>query len=79
MKAEKTTIITGKEYQHIKEHLQNNAYYEFSNGSMFSPETVKITEIYLDTDPDFTRNPKQFARVADDQNVQVKMVYEEAE
>ena len=79
MKAEKTTMITGKEYQHIKEHLKTNDFYEYRTGGAFTPETIKITEIYLDTDPDFTRNPQQFARVNDDLHVQVKMVYEEAE
>lgn len=77
MKAEKTIIITGKQYQHVKEHLNNHPYYEYHTGSEFDPEILKVTEIYLDTDPDFTRNPKQFARINDDLNVQVKIAYEE--
>jgi hypothetical protein len=77
MKAEKTIMITGKQYQHIKEHLEHHPDYNYNSGGLYDPETIKVTEIYLDTDPDFTRNPKQFARVNDDLNVQVKIVYEE--
>jgi uncharacterized protein YozE (UPF0346 family) len=77
MKAEKTIMVTGKEYQHIKEYLEHNPDYEYHAGSEFEPEIIKVTEIYLDTDPDFTRNPKQFARINDDLSVQVKIVYEE--
>ncbi len=77
MKAEKTIMLTGKEYQHIKEQLESNPVYEYHTGTGFDKETIKVTEMYLDTDPDFTRNPKQFARVNDDLNVQVKIVYEE--
>jgi hypothetical protein len=77
MKAEKTIMVTGKEYQYIKEYLEQHDEYEYQTGTEFDPQTIKVTEIYLDTDPDFTRNPKQFARVNDDLNVQVKIVYEE--
>jgi hypothetical protein len=77
MKAEKTIMITGKEYQHIKEYLEQHPEYEYHTGSEFEPEVIKVTEIYLDTDPDFTRNPKQFARIDDDLHVQVKIEYED--
>ena len=77
MKTEKTIMITGKEYQHIKEQLESNPVYEYHTGTEYDPEIITVSEIYLDTDPDFTRNPKQFARVNDDLNVQVKIVYEE--
>ncbi len=70
-------MITGKEYQHIKEYLAQHPEYEYHTGNAYDHETIKVTEIYLDTDPDFTRNPKQFARINDDLNVQVKIVYEE--
>jgi len=76
MKEEKTIMVTGKEYQHIKEHLQNHPEYDYHAGTEFDPEVIKVTEIYLDTDPDFTRNPAQFARINDDLHVQVKIVYE---
>ena len=77
MKTERTIMITGKEYQHIKEHLESHDEYEYHTGTEFDPELIRVTEIYLDTDPDFTRNPKQFAKVDDDLHVQVKIVYEE--
>ena len=77
MKAERTIMITGKEYQHIKEHLENHADYEYHTGTEFDPEIIKVTDIYLDTDPDFTRNPKQFAKIDEDLSVQVKIEYEE--
>jgi hypothetical protein len=77
MKAEKTIMVTGKEYQHIKEYLEHHTEYEYPTGNEFDPQMIKVTEIYLDTDPDFTRNPKQFARINDDLHVQVKIVYEE--
>ena len=77
MKAERTIMITGKEYQHIKEHLTNNPDYEYHTGTEFDPEILKVTDIYLDTDPDFTRNPKQFAKIDEDLSVQVKIEYEE--
>ena len=77
MKTERTVMITGKEYQHIKEHLENHDEYEYHTGTEFDPETIKVTEIYLDTDPDFTRNPAQFAKIDGDLSVQVKIVFEE--
>ncbi|GAB3920651.1 hypothetical protein [Mucilaginibacter myungsuensis] len=77
MKTERTIMMTGKEYQHIKEQLETNAEYEYHTGTEFEPETLTLTDIYLDTDPDFTRNPEQFARIDGDLSVQVKVVYEE--
>lgn len=77
MKAEKTILITGKEYQHIKEHLAHHPEYEYFNEEEPRPETIKVTEIYLDTNPDFTRHPKEFARVNENLQVQAKIVYEE--
>lgn len=70
-------MVTGREYQHIKEYLDTHDAYNYRTGNEFDPQIVKVTEIYLDTDPDFTRNPKQFARINDDLHVQVKIVYEE--
>lgn len=70
-------MITGKEYQHIKEHLLHHADYEYQTRNGHHQETIKVTEIYLDTDADFTRHPEQFARINDDLQVQVKIVYEE--
>lgn len=77
MKAEKTLMITGKQYQEIKAHLQNNASYTYNSGTDANPEVIEITDISLDTDPDFTRNPKQFAKVHDDKEVQVIAEYDE--
>jgi len=74
MKAEKTIMVTGKEYQHIKDYLKDHESYTYHNGN----EDIDVTEIYLDTDPDFTRNPQQFAKVTDNLCVQVKVEYEAA-
>lgn len=68
-------MITGKHYQDIKEHLDNSQPYQYNIGTENHPELVSVTEIYLDTDPDFTRNPKQFAKISDDLKVQVKIEY----
>ncbi|WP_295771148.1 hypothetical protein [uncultured Mucilaginibacter sp.] len=76
MKAEKTVMLTGKQYQDIKLHLQTQPYYEFNAGTSFNPDHVRITDIYLDTDPEFTRNPQQYAKVHNDNLVQVKIEYE---
>ncbi|MFD1257576.1 hypothetical protein ACFQ3S_12280 [Mucilaginibacter terrae] len=76
MKAEKMVMLTGKQYQDIKLNLENQPYYEYNTGTNNNPDIVKITEIYLDTDPDFTRNPKQFAKVTDDNFVQVRIEFE---
>lgn len=76
MKEEKTIMVTGKEYQYIKEHLEHHPEYEYHAGTEFDTQIIKVTEIYLDTDADFTRHPQQFARVNDDLQVQVKIVYE---
>lgn len=70
-------MLTGKEYQHIKEHLTHNPEYEYLTEGDHHTERIKVTEIYLDTDADFTRHPEQFARVNDNLQVQAKIVYEE--
>jgi hypothetical protein len=77
MKAEKTLMITGKLYQDIQAHLQNNDSYEYNCGTALNPHIIKITEISLDTDPEFTRNPKQYGKVHEDKSVQVVAEYEE--
>ncbi len=69
-------MITGKQYQNIKQHLENQSSYSYNTGSDNNPDVVNITDIYLDTDPDFTRNPTQFAKVHNDNLVQVKIEYE---
>lgn len=76
MKAEKMVMLTGKQYQEIKHSLENQASYEYNAGTAGSPDVVHITEIYLDTDPDFTRNPTQYAKVHNDNYVQVRIGYE---
>jgi len=69
-------MLTGKQYQDIKLSLESQPSIEYNIGTDNNPELVKITEIYLDTDPDFTRNPKQFAKVNNDNFVQVRVEYE---
>ena len=73
--AEKTIMITGKHYQEIKEQVDNNEPYAYNIGTDGHPQMINITDIYLDTDPDFTRNPRQFAKVSDNLKVQVKIEY----
>jgi hypothetical protein len=76
MKAEKMVMLTGKQYQEIKQSLEQQPSYEYNAGTSNNPDMVHITEIYLDTDPEFTRNPKQYAQVNDDNFVQVRIEYE---
>jgi len=76
MKAEKMIMLTGKQYQEIKQSLESQSSYEYNAGTNGNPDVVHITEIYLDTDPDFTRNPTQFAKVHNDNYVQVRIGYE---
>jgi hypothetical protein len=76
MKAEKMVMLTGKQYQDIKQSLETGSTYEYNTGTTSNPDVVHITDIYLDTDPDFTRNPTQFAKVHNDNFVQVKIEFE---
>lgn len=69
-------MLTGKQYQEIKQSLEQQPSYEYNAGTNNTPDIVHITEIYLDTDPEFTRNPKQYAKVQDDNYVQVRIEYE---
>lgn len=76
MKAEKMVMLTGKQYQEIKHILESQPSYQYNAGTALNPDVVNITEIYLDTDPDFTRNPTQYAKVHNDNYVQVRIGYE---
>ncbi|WP_345955537.1 hypothetical protein [Mucilaginibacter sp. PAMB04168] len=76
MKAEKMVMLTGKQYQEIKQALESQPFLEYNVGTNGNPEVVNISEIYLDTDPEFTRNPKQYAQVHDDHFVQVRIEYD---
>ncbi|MET3502650.1 hypothetical protein FHW88_000183 [Mucilaginibacter sp. SG538B] len=75
MTAEKMIIVTGKQYLELKQSLESGEGLTYNIGTDKHPEMVKITNIYMDTDPDFTRNPRQFARMHEDLNVQVKLEY----
>jgi hypothetical protein len=75
MTAEKMIIVTGKQYLELKQSLESGGGLTYNIGTDKHPEMVKITNIYMDTDPDFTRNPRQFARMHEDLNVQVKLEY----
>lgn len=75
MTAEKMIIVTGKQYLQLKQNLESNEGLTYNIGTDKHPEVVKITNIYMDTDPDFTRNPRQFASMHEDLNVQVKLEY----
>ena len=78
MKAEKMVMLTGKEYQDIKSKIDNNQPCIYNIGSASKPQIINVLSIYLDTDPDFTRNTGQFAKVSDTKQVQVKLEFEEA-
>lgn len=78
MKAEKMVMLTGKEYQDIKNKIDNNQPCIYNIGSAAKPQIINVLSIYLDTDPDFTRNTGQFAKVSDTKQVQVKLEFEEA-
>jgi hypothetical protein len=75
MTAEKMIIVTGKQYLELKQSLESGEGLTYNIGTDKHPEIVRITNIYMDTDPDFTRNPRQFARMQEDLNVQVKLEY----
>jgi len=77
MKTERMVMMTGRKYQELKNSVDNNQTPEFNIGTDHKPHVVKITDIYLDTDPEFTRNPQQYAKVHDDKHVQVMVEYEE--
>jgi len=78
MKTENKIMLTGKQYQQIKEKLETQPSYKYNTGTDSAPEIVQITDIYLDTDPEFTRNYNQYAKVGDDNFVQVKIEYDGA-
>jgi hypothetical protein len=75
MTAEKMIIVTGKQYLELKQSLESGEGLTYNIGTDKHPEIVKITNIYMDTDADFTRNPRQFASMHEDLNVQVKLEY----
>jgi hypothetical protein len=75
MTAEKMIIITGKQYLELKQQLESSEGLTYNIGTDKHPEMARITNIYMDTDADFTRNPKQFASMHEDLNVQVKLEY----
>jgi len=75
MTAEKMIIITGKQYLELKESLESGQGLTYNIGTDKHPEMVKITNMYMDTDADFTRNSGQFAKMNESLNVQVKLEY----
>lgn len=77
MKAEKTVMLTGREYQEMRKKVDSGESFTYNIGSGGKPHIISITNVYLDTDPEFTRNPQQYAKVHDDKSVQVKIEYEE--
>jgi hypothetical protein len=76
MKGDKMVMLTGKQYQDIKRALEAQPSYEFNAGTDGKPDVIHITDIYLDTDPEFTRNHNQYAEVSNDNYVQVRVEYE---
>ncbi len=75
MTAEKMIMITGKQYLDLKHSLESGEGLTYNIGTDKHPEMVKITNMYMDTDPDFTRNSGQFASMSESLNVQVKLEY----
>jgi hypothetical protein len=76
MKLEKMVMLTGKQYQEIKGRLENEPSLTLNVGSDSKPEMLTITDIYLDTDPEFTRNIGHYAQLPDDKLVQVVVEYD---
>lgn len=76
MKAEKMVMLTGKQYQEIKNRLETEPSVTYNIGTDGKPEMLNITDIYLDTDPEFTRTLGEYAQVSDDKPVQVMVEYE---
>jgi hypothetical protein len=76
MKTEKMVMLTGAQYQEIKQKLEIQPAYEFNVGTNNQPDVVNITDIYLDTDPEFTRNPKQYAQIHNEKLVQVRIEFD---
>jgi len=77
MKSETMAMMSGKLYIEIRDKLNNNETCTYNIGTNGKPHTVTLTGIYLDTDPEFTRNPLQYAKINSDKNVQVKLEYDE--
>ena len=75
MTTEKMIMITGKQYLELKQRLEGGDGLTYNIGTEKHPEEVKIINIYMDTDADFTRNPRQFAKMNEDLNIQVKLEY----
>jgi hypothetical protein len=75
MTAEKMIMITGKQYLELKQSLESGEGLTYNIGTDKSPEEVKIINMYMDTDADFTRNPRQFAKMNEDLHIQVKLEY----
>ncbi|MEN0052221.1 MAG: hypothetical protein AAGC65_01065 [Mucilaginibacter sp.] len=75
MTAEKMIMITGKQYLELKQRMEGGDGLTYNIGTEKHPEEVKIINIYMDTDADFTRNPRQFAKMNEDLNIQVKLEY----
>ena len=78
MKTEHMVMMTGKKYRELRSKVTNNETPEFNMGTDGKPVIVKVTDIYLDTDPEFTRHPEQYAKIQDDKQVQVMVEYEES-
>ena len=75
MTAEKMIIITGQQYLKLKQSLESGQGLTYNIGTDKHPELVKITNMYMDTDADFTRNSGQFAKMNEGLNIQVKLEY----
>jgi hypothetical protein len=75
MTAEKMIMITGKQYLELKHSLESGSGLIYNIGTDKHPEEVKIINMYMDTDADFTRNPRQFAKMSEALNIQVKLEY----
>jgi hypothetical protein len=68
-------IINIHDCRKNEQSLESGEGLTYNIGTDKHPEIVKITNIYMDTDADFTRNPRQFASMHEDLNVQVKLEY----
>lgn len=75
MTAERMIMITGKQYLELKQRLESDNGLIYNIGTDKHPEPVKIINMYMDTDADFTRHPRQFAKMNEDLHIQVKLEY----
>lgn len=77
MEKEKTVILTGKAYTELKKKLQASQNAWVSIGTEDNPQTVKVKEVFPDSDPDFAPDAGNYPSIGEDTEIQVRIKYEE--